>query len=76
MFEKQIYKPKRVQGTNCFNFFQSSNLAPLHNGLIKIVSVYNDIIKFFKSYYYKVLVTPWKLLSLIRLNLEQREEGD
>ena len=76
MFEKQIYKPKRVQGTNSFNFFQSSNLAPLHNGLIKIVSVYNDIIKFFKSYYYKVLVTPWKLLSLIRLNLEQGEEGD
>ena len=60
MFKKQIHRHKRVQGINSFNFFQSSNLTPLHNGLIQMVSVYNDIIKFVKSYYYKVLVTPQK----------------
>ena len=48
MSKKQIYGHKRVNGITFFNFFPSSNLTPLHNGLITIVSVYNDIIKDFQ----------------------------
>ena len=40
MFEKKIYGYKRVQGINSCNFFPSSYLILLHNGLIKMVFQY------------------------------------
>ena len=49
MSEKQIYGFKRVKGNTYFNFFPSSNFTPLHNGLIIMVSIYNDIVKFFNT---------------------------
>ena len=40
----------RVQGINSFSFFPSSNYTPLQNGLIIMVSLCNNIMKFFNTY--------------------------
>ena len=50
IFEKYIYMDIRVQGINSFGFFPSSNCTPIQNGLIIMVSLCNNIIKFFNTY--------------------------
>ena len=71
---KQIYGYKRVEGIASFNFFSSSNFTPLHNGLIIMVSVYNDMSKFFSTY--KVPVYTLEEVISNQTELEAGGKGD
>ena len=71
---KQTYGYKRVEGITSFNFFSSSNFTPLHNGLIIMVSVYNDMSKFFSTY--KVPVYTLEEVISNQTELEAGGKGD